>query len=206
MLENYIAFIGSSFIITLAPGPDVIFSITQGITHGKRAGLKTALGLACGNIVHTLLAVFGIAIIFKTNPYAFNILKYFGIGYLVFLAVMSYKHRDDPFNLKKENLKEKKFFIRGFIMNVLNPKVAIFFIAFFPQFVDPKFGNVNIQMLTLGIIFIILVILIFGTLSYYAGLVGAVLTQRPKVAKYINICSSIIFIALAIKLLLVQRL
>ena len=206
MLENYIAFIGSSIIITLAPGPDIIFSITQGITYGKKAGVTTALGLAAGNIVHTLLAIFGVAVIFKTNAYAFNILKYFGMAYLVYLSVKSFVHRNEPLNVKAGGKKEKNMFLRGFIMNVVNPKVALFFIAFFPQFVDPKFGSVTMQMLILGAFFILQVIFVFGTLSYYAGIVGAVLNQRPRVAKYINISASVIFIALAIKLLLLQRL
>lgn len=206
MLENIIAFIGSSFIITLAPGPDIIFSLTQGMTNGKKAGLTTALGLACGNIVHTSLAALGVALIFKTNVLAFNLLKYFGVFYLLYLAFMSFKHRGDPLHLEKGKRKEQNLFLRGFIMNVVNPKVALFFIAFFPQFVSPKYGSVPMQMFILGFIFILLVILIFGTLSYYAGIVGGLLRQRPKVAVYINTSAGIIFIALAIKLLLLQRL
>ena len=206
MLENYIAFIGSSFIITLAPGPDIIFSITQGVTHGKKAGVTTALGLAAGNIIHTILAIFGVALIFKTNEVAFNTLKYFGVAYLVYLGIQSFIHRKDPLKLNKENKKEKNLFWTGFIMNVVNPKVAIFFIAFFPQFVDPNLGNIQWQMAVLGGIFIILVILIFGALSYYAGMVGAIIKHKPRVAKYINICATIIFFSLALKLILMQRL
>lgn len=206
MLENYIAFIGSSFIITLAPGPDIIFSITQGLTHGKKAGFTTALGLASGNIVHTLLAILGIAVIFKTNSTAFNVLKYFGVFYLTFLGVQSFRHRKDPLHLQKGNNKDKNLFLRGFVMNVLNPKVAIFFIAFFPQFIIPNAGSITQQMLILGGIFILLVILIFGTLSYYAGIVGAVLRHKPVFAKYINNSATIIFFALALKLFLLQRL
>ena len=205
MLENYIAFIGSSFIITLAPGPDIIFSITQGLTHGKKAGFTTALGLASGNIIHTLLAIFGIAVLFKTNETAFNILKYFGVIYLTFLGIQSFRHRKDPLSLKKGSNKDKNLFLRGFVMNVLNPKVAIFFIAFFPQFIIPNGGSITHQMLILGGIFILLVIFIFGTLSYYAGVVGAVLRHKPIFAKYINISATIIFFALALKLALLQR-
>lgn len=205
MIENYIAFIGSSFIITLAPGPDIIFSITQGLTHGKKAGFTTALGLASGNIIHTLLALFGIALLFKTNSTAFNILKYFGVFYLTFLGIQSFRHRKSPLKLQKGSNKDKNLFLRGFVMNVLNPKVAIFFIAYFPQFIIPSGGSVAQQMLILGGIFILLVILIFGTLSYYAGIVGAVLRHKPVFAKYINISATVIFFALALKLSLLQR-
>lgn len=206
MLENYIAFIGSSFIITLAPGPDIIFAITQGVTHGKKAGVTTALGLAAGNIIHTLLAIFGVALIFKTNALAFSLLKYSGVAYLVYLGIQSFIHRRDPLKLNKESKKEKNLFWTGFIMNVVNPKVAIFFIAFFPQFVDPNLGNIQGQMAILGGVFIILVILIFGTLSYYAGMVGVIIKHKPRVAKYINICATVIFFSLALKLILMQRL
>lgn len=206
MLENYIAFLGSSIIITLAPGPDIIFSITQGLSHGKKAGLTTALGLASGNIVHTTLAIFGIALIFKTNTLAFNTFKFIGVAYLVYLAIQAYMNRNNKLNFAQDQNREKNLFVRGFIMNVVNPKVALFFIAFFPQFIDPKFGNVTTQMIILGVIFILQVILIFGTLSYYAGMVGAILVQRPKVSKYINLSTSIILLALAFKLFLLQSL
>lgn len=206
MLDNYIVFIGSTFIITLAPGPDIIFSMTQGLTHGIKAGFTTALGLAAGNIVHTLLAVFGVAVIFKTNPIAFNILKYFGVTYLVYLGIQTIRHREDPFKLVKIDNGKKNLFVRGFIMNVLNPKVTIFFVAFFPQFVDEKYGNVSTQMFYLGIIFMVLVVLIFGSVSISAAMAGEVLKRKPNVAKYINISSTIIFFALAFKLILLQRL
>lgn len=206
MLENYIAFIGSSLIIILAPGPDIIFSITQGMTHGKKAGLATSLGLACGNIIHTSLAVLGIAVIFKTNELAFNILKYFGVSYLLFLGIQTFRHREDPLKFKIDGKKHKNFFWRGFIMNIINPKVAVFFIAFFPQFINLKYGNITIQMFILGMIFVLLVVFVFGTLSYYAAVVGAVLKHRPILAKYVNISAMIIFFALALKLIFIQRL
>lgn len=206
MLENYIAFIGSSFIIILTPGPDIIFSVTQGLAYGKKAGLTTALGLACGNIVHTFLAILGIAVILKTNAMAFNLLKYLGIIYLVFLGIQSNRHKGDTLKLKSSENKSKNLFLRGFIMNIINPKVAIFFIAFFPQFVVPKLGNITQQMFILGGIFILLVILIFGTLSYYASLVGTTLKHKPALAKYVNMSATIIFFALAFKLFFTQRL
>jgi threonine/homoserine/homoserine lactone efflux protein len=207
MLENYIAFIGSSFIITLAPGPDIIFSITQGMRYGKSAGLTTALGLACGNIVHTLLAIFGVALLIKTNPIAFKILKYFGVSYLAYLGVLSIKYRNELLTFSGNREKNNQnLFWRGFVMNVINPKVALFFVAFFPQFVNPKWGSIAFQMGILGFIFILLVILIFGTLSYYAGVVGEVLKRKPILSTYINVSAGIIFFALALKLLLLKSL
>jgi threonine/homoserine/homoserine lactone efflux protein len=205
MFANIIAFIGSVIVITLTPGPDIIFSITQGLVHGKRAGVTTALGLACGNIVHLMLALIGVAVIFKTNILAFTILKYFGVLYLLYLAIQSYRHRHSNFHFGNRPKLEKNLFWRGFIMNVINPKVAIFFIAFFPQFVDPAFGDVHLQMLLLGAIFIILVIMIFGSLSYYAGIIGFLLQQKPKIAKFINLGAALIFVALALRLILVQK-
>lgn len=204
MLENLIAFLGSSFIITLAPGPDIIFSITQGITHGKKAGLITAFGLALGNVIHTIFAILGIALVFKTNEYAFIGLKIVGVLYLVFLGYQSYINRDKSIELKNSEVSSKNLFVKGFIMNVINPKVAIFFIAFFPQFIDPKLGDIKYQMLALGICFILIVILVFGSLSYYAGFIGELLKHNTKITKYINVSASIIFFALSIKLLLLK--
>ncbi len=167
-LASLLVFITSSIMLILAPGPDIVFTITQGVTNGRKAGFFTAMGLCLGNSVHTMAAAFGLSIIFKTSEVAFVLFKTLGALYLFYLAFQAVKHRNDPLvvNQDKSNVKHSSLLMRGFFMNILNPKVALFFLAFLPQFVNAQYGNIPLQMITLGLIFMVLVALIFGTLGY----------------------------------------
>jgi len=197
-------FIGASTLLILAPGPDVIFTITQGLSNGKRAGLLTAIGLALGNGVHTLLAAFGISVIFKTSATAYLVFKILGALYLFYLAYMAFIHRNDSLLKGDENQSNEssvKLISKGFIMNVFNPKVAIFFLAFLPQFVIKSGMDMTIQILILGTIFIILVIIIFGLFGFFAGTLGNWVLERPHFSRNMNVISTLIFIAIGITIL-----
>ena len=206
-LSALLLFITSSILLILAPGPDIIFVVTQGITNGKKAGFFTAIGLCLGNSVHTLAAAFGLSIIFKTSEVAFVIFKTLGAFYLFYLAFKAIKHRNDTLtvNTDSKSVKHSGLLLRGFYMNVLNPKVALFFLAFLPQFVNAKHGSVPVQMILLGLIFMILVALIFGTLGYFAGSFGDWILKKPKFTKAMNIVSASIFCGLGLKLLTSRR-
>lgn len=210
MLENYIAFIGSSLVIILAPGVDILFSISQGLNYGKKAGVLTALGLSLGNIVHTLFVAFGISLIILKFPSLFLSLKIIGCVYLLYIALMMYKSRNMGVVIpgkKEEDYRSNSFgyVLKGFAMNVLNPKVIIFFIAFLSQFVLKSHPlSYHNQVFVLGSIFVFLVFLVFGSLSYFAGAFSEMLRFRPKVTKYLNVSSCIIILAMAIKLLTVS--
>jgi threonine/homoserine/homoserine lactone efflux protein len=192
-------FLSTSILLILAPGPDVLFAIAQGINNGKKAGLLTALGLAFGNIIHITAATLGVAVILQTSPIAFNTIKLLGVIYLFYLAYKAIKHRNDRLSFQEtKKISNLKMFTRGFIMNVLNPKVAIFFLAYFPQFITKGEYSETLQMLILGTIFITLVILIFGAMGYFAGHIGNWLQKSPNLSKYMNIITAIIFIGLGI--------
>ena len=135
-LSTFLIFLTSSLLLIIAPGPDNIFALTQGLSNGKKAGILTALGLSLGNIFHISLAALGISVIFQTSLVAFNVVKIVGGLYLFYLAYRAIKHRNDKVSLQTQAKESKaKMFRRGFVMNILNPKVAVFFLAYFPQFV-----------------------------------------------------------------------
>ena len=151
-LTNLYMFIAASFLLCLAPGPDNIYVLTQGMTKSKKAAIVTTLGLTSGLIIHTSAAAFGISVIFQTSEIAFNIVKYVGAAYLLYIAYQAFKYRNEKLDLSVQNSSSelKKLYFKGFIMNILNPKVSIFFLAFLPQFVNTASGNVPMQMITLG--------------------------------------------------------
>ncbi|MFK2822328.1 LysE family translocator [Arcobacter sp. YIC-80] len=200
-------FIVASFLLCLAPGPDNIYVLTQGMTRSKKAAIVTTLGLATGLIIHTSAAALGISVIFQTSELAFNIVKFVGAAYLLYIAYQAFKYRNEKLDLSIQNsTKElKKLYFKGFIMNILNPKVSIFFLAFLPQFVNTQAGNIPMQMLLLGAIFMALTIIVFSSIGIAGNLLSKRLMENPSIVKYMNILTSIVLVSLGIKLALSQR-
>jgi len=200
-------FIVANIFLALAPGPDNIFVLTQGITKGFKAAFITTLGFTSGVVIHTSAAAFGITVIFQTSELAFNIVKYVGAIYLIYLAYQAYKYRNEPLDLNEKNGTStlKKLYIKAFFMNVLNPKVSIFFLAFLPQFVNPVNGSVTMQMITLGIIFMIVTIVVFGAIGYAGNILSIKLRQNPKVVTYMNTLTSFVLLGLGLKLALTTQ-
>jgi threonine/homoserine/homoserine lactone efflux protein len=198
-------FIPASLLLIVAPGPDILFVVAQGVSSGKRAGFLTALGLAFGNSVHTLAAALGVSLIFRTSVIAFTVFKIAGALYLFYLAYKAIKHRKDLMKMTEEDRKPAHHLIaRGFLMNVLNPKVALFFLAFLPQFVAKDAGNPFSQIIILGIIFMILVVIVFGAIGLTAGTFGQFLTRSQKANEALNWLCAAVFIGLGIKLVLTK--
>jgi len=206
-LTNLYMFIAASFLLCLAPGPDNIYVLTQGMTKSKTAAIITTLGLCSGIIIHTTAAAFGISVIFKTSEIAFNIVKFAGAAYLIYIAYQAFKHRNAPLDLSVQNSSGelKKLYLKGFFMNVLNPKVSIFFLAFLPQFVTPANGSVPMQMITLGIVFMALTIIVFSSIGIAGNMLSSKLIEKPSIVKNMNILTSFVLGGLAIKLALSSR-
>lgn len=206
-LSNLYMFIITSFLLCIAPGPDNIYVLTQGMTKSKKAAIITTLGLCTGLIIHTSAAAFGISMIFKTSQIAFDIVKYLGVIYLLYIAYQVYKHRNEPLNLDTKASKKdlKALYFKGFLMNILNPKVSIFFLAFLPQFVSVQNGNVPLQMIVLGLIFMALTIILFSLIGIAGNLLSEKLLNNPKIVKYMNILTSFVLVSLGLKLALSQR-
>jgi threonine/homoserine/homoserine lactone efflux protein len=208
--STLLLFLTASVLLTLAPGPDVLYLLSQGVTRGSRAGLATAMGLAAGNLVHTLGAVLGISVVFQTSAFAFQGLKLVGVIYLLLLAYRAIRSSDKGDTDKRHDDRPqagRSLFWRGFLMNMLNPKVALFFLAFLPQFVSPDLGAVWLQMLTYGVLFTFQVVIVFGTLGLFSGQVNRWLNrgQANHLSRYMRWVTATIFIALALRLLLVKQ-
>jgi threonine/homoserine/homoserine lactone efflux protein len=204
-ISTLLTFLGASAVLTIAPGPDNIFVVTQGITRGRRQAIVTALSMCSGISVHTTLAAFGISAVFTASVIAFTAAKYAGAAYLLYLAYGALKERSTPALPPGDDRPALALFKRGFIMNVLNPKVAMFFLAFLPQFVTPDAAYFPLQMLLLGFIFMAQAVIIFCLIGYFSGSIGGFLLARPKVAKYFGWLTAGVFASLGARLALAQR-
>jgi threonine/homoserine/homoserine lactone efflux protein len=205
-IDSLITFFIAALLLSLAPGPDNVFVLTQSALYGRVSGLLVTLGLCTGLLVHTAAVALGIAVIFQTSPIAFTALKIVGAGYLLYLAWLAW--RAAPASLSEVSSTTRSFgalYRRGIYMNISNPKVSIFFLAFLPQFASPERGSVAVQMMILGAVFICATLLIFGAIALLAGSLGAWLTRSGAAQRYLNRIAGMVFAALAIKLLTTQQ-
>ncbi|MFA8434956.1 MAG: LysE family translocator [Marinifilaceae bacterium] len=172
-LNQILTFLSASVILSLMPGPDNIFVLTESVTKGQRNGIAISFGLSTGVLLHTLAAATGLSIIIQQSDFVFSLLKYLGAAYLFFLAFTTIKEGrpDVEFGPIGSSGKFKLFSMvkKGFFMNVLNPKVSLFFIAFLPQFVVTNDFQVTLQMIVLGVIFMIQSLVVFCGIACLSG-------------------------------------
>ncbi|MCG1037612.1 LysE family translocator [Polaribacter sargassicola] len=204
MAETLLSFIAATFVLALAPGPDNIFVLTQSIVNGKKYGLATVFGLISGCLIHTTLLAFGVSVIIKESENLFFLIKLFGALYLLYLAYKVYK--SDPNIILSEDKVTKKstkqLFKQGFIMNVLNPKVSIFFLAFFPSFLFSNTINPIIQFYTLGFIFMLISLVVFSLIAVLAGSISEKIKKNNKIGFYLKWMQVVVFILIAIFILI----
>jgi threonine/homoserine/homoserine lactone efflux protein len=193
----------ATFALAISPGPDNIFVLIQSMTNGKKYGLATVAGLMTGCLVHTTLLAFGVSAIIKGNPDIFNAIKIFGALYLLFLAVSVY--RGSATISIKTNQKQTKslsaLFRKGFIMNVLNPKVTIFFLAFFPGFLFSDSMSTILQFYVLGGLFIAVSTVVFGGIAILSGGISDYLNENKQTGILFNWLQIIVFVGIALYLL-----
>ena len=205
-LDLLTAFFITSLLLGITPGPDNIFVLTQSAVSGRRAGVAVTFGLLTGIFCHTVAVAFGIAVIFQTSPLAFTALKIFGVGYLIYLAWGAFQAGDAKIKGKDlSNLSSFKLYRRGIIMNISNPKIAVFFLAFLPQFADPTLGSVPLQILVLGTIFNFATLLVFIGICFLAGSIGDFLKSSDKAQSVLNKIAGTVFIGLALKLAVTEN-
>lgn len=204
--ETSATFFLASLLLALAPGPDNIFVLTQAALRGRGAGFAVMFGLCTGLIVHTSAVALGIAVIFKTSAIAFTALKSLGACYLLYLAWHAFRTSGGALTMgKKSELSIARLYRRGIIMNITNPKVSVFFLAFLPQFADPGRGSLTLQIISLGLLFIGATILVFGTIALLAGTLGERLSRSTKTRIITNRIAGAIFVGLALKLLTLRQ-
>ena len=204
--ETAAVFFAATIALALTPGPDNIFVLTQSALHGRSAGLLVTIGLCTGLIAHTAAVALGVAAVFATSAVAFTALKLLGAGYLLYLAWGAF--RAPVTNLEagaQSSLQGKKLYFRGVIMNVTNPKVAIFFLAFLPQFADPERGSLTLQILLLGALFMVATLLVFGGVAMSAGYLGEWLRRSERAQLILNRVAGVVFVALALRLVTAER-
>lgn len=204
-IYSLLGYLCACMALTVSPGPDNIFVVTQGITRGRKAAIVTALGMCSGISIHTTAAALGISVIFYSSAVAFTMVKYAGALYLLYLAWKTLRNRSSRGLTSELNLPAKALFWRGFIMNVLNPKVALFFLAFLPQFVTPAAGHLPLQMLLLGSIFMVQAVGIFSLIGWFSGTIGRLLQSRPHLEKHFDWLTAGVFASLGVKLALTER-
>lgn len=204
MLEHLLPFLVASVVLTVSPGPDIIYVLMQSILNGKKAGLVTALGLVTGILIHTSLVAFGVSAIIMESGKLYLFIKLVGALYLFYLAAKTWRSNPevslDPQVIPKTYI--FPLFRQGFIMNVLNPKVTLFFLAFFPGFIWDPSANTVLQLYILGFLFMLQALIIFSAVAMLSGKISDHLKKHPSsgvALKWVQIC---VFIAIGILILL----
>jgi threonine/homoserine/homoserine lactone efflux protein len=201
--EQLLSFLGAAVLVTAAPGPDNLMVLSVGISRGRRHGMAFGLGCAAGCLSHTLLAALGVSALVAASRTAFTALRLCGGLYLLWLGVKALRSRGAAFRpgagLRPDSV--SRLFARGLLANAMNPKVILFFLAFLPQFVSAGRGGAGWQTLELGGLFAFVAAVLFGTLGWFAGQVGAWLARRPGAAAWLDRLAGGVFTLLGLRLL-----
>jgi threonine/homoserine/homoserine lactone efflux protein len=203
---NLLLFLPAAIALIIAPGPDSLYVLARGIGQGRRAGIISAFGTCTGLLVHTTAAALGLAVLLQTSAVAYLVVKFAGAAYLLYLGVRTLLTKQS-FSVTAATTRPSgaRMYLQGMLTNVLNPKVALFFVAFLPQFVDQRGGAVALQMLTLGLLFAglgLLYLLLVATLS---GSLGQFLQRRPAWANRLRWVTGSVMIGLGLRLAIPDR-
>lgn len=202
-MPNFALFLATSLAITFAPGPDNLQVLARGISQGRAAGLVSALGFAAGVTFHTTLAALGIAAVLRSSPLAFQILKLAGAAYLVWIGIKALRSQGLAAAGERERQPLATIFRQSVLGNMMNPKVTLFFVVFLPQFVDPRGAQgVTLQMLELGLIFMLQTVVVFSIFGLCAGTIGGWLKRRPRAGLWLDRLAGVTFIAIGIRVAL----
>jgi threonine/homoserine/homoserine lactone efflux protein len=188
----------ASVALVVIPGPAVIYILTRSVSQGKEAGLVSAIGVNLGSSVHVLAAVAGLTVLLASSAAAYSAVKWAGVAYLAWIGIRTLMKNDEDFTQPQlQPTALRKIFIQGVLVNMLNPKVAIFFLAFLPQFVDPNSPNATAQTLVLGLTLVTIGLISDSVYALVGGSVGDVLRRRPTFARATRLISGSIYLALA---------
>lgn len=207
MLEPSVvlAFIPVAIALIVSPGPDSIYTLTRSISDGRTAGVTAALGSSTGSIVHTTAAVLGLSAILQTSAFAFTVVKFVGAAYLVYLGVQTLRNSEE-FEISPDSTSytPRESFRSALLINVLNPKVAVFFLAFLPQFVRPE-SSFALQIFTLGVLFASLGFIYQAMLAVFSARARRVITERELVRDALRVASGSILIGFGVKLAIERK-
>ena len=203
---NLVLFLTASLVVIVAPGPDNILVLTRGISQGRKAAMASAAGASLGLVCHSLFAAAGLSALLAQSAFAFAVVKYAGAAYLIYLGAKTLLS-GEGFAVSGEDraIRLRSVFAQGVASNVMNPKIAVFFLAYLPQFADPATGSMAPQLLLLGLAFALITWLIFSVLGYFSGSLGDLLGRRPRLSNVLRWFTGGVFIALGLRLALPER-
>lgn len=209
-LSTLTLFIGAVLALTFTPGPDMLMCITAGTRAGPRGAMAAGLGLWVGLFAHSCAAAFGLAALLSASPYAFDVIRWTGAAYLVWIAIQALRAPAPPASAPSATPANKRaplypFFRQALITNLLNPKIILFFLAFLPQFADPAQGAVWAQILILGLLFAFIGISINVAIGSASGMISAKLSANQGAARWLNRLAAAVFLGLAARLALAER-
>ncbi|MEV0307645.1 LysE family translocator [Nonomuraea fuscirosea] len=184
--------------LLIVPGPAVLYIVTRSVAQGRSAGLISVLGVHTGSLVHVAAAALGISALISASATAFTVVKYAGVAYLLWLGVRKLMRRGDGGEVIELKVQSKRrLFWEGFVVNVLNPKTAIFFLAFLPQFVHPAAGPIAAQILLLGAVWILLGMASDGTYAMLASALAGRVRQSVRARRRLDVGSGLVYLGLA---------
>ncbi len=192
-IETLLSFTIASLTLTLSPGPDILYVISKSIVQGKKAAILTSLGLTSGLVIHTFMIAFGLSIIISESEYILNSIKIIGVFYFIYLIIKVIQNRKTDDETKKD-LHNINYFKRGLIMNLLNPKVGLFFIAFFPGFLFHNELSNQVQFLILGLIFWLQASIVFLLVSIFASKLNSFTKSNSYYNKYLFIIELLVYV------------
>lgn len=206
-INDFLIFALASLVLNITPGNDMLYVATRSTTQGIKAGIVSALGITAGCLVHLTAAVIGLSAIIANSAIAFGVIKYLGAAYLFYLGIKALLNKQNIFSINEKTEKKSlsKLFWQGAFTNVLNPKVALFFLAFLPQFIHPENGSPALQILLLGLWFNFSGSLVNIAVAILFGKLGNWLAGKQGIIKWQNKITGLLLIALGIKVALSSR-
>jgi threonine/homoserine/homoserine lactone efflux protein len=203
--RTYALFVVGALVVVVAPGPDILYVLSRAVTGGRRMGSISALGIVCGEVLHTLLAVFGLAALLQASTLAFLIVRFLGGGYLIYLGIRAIRERN---NMVLEGVvlgNDWEAFRQGVLTNLFNPKAILFYVTFLPQFVSPVRGHAQMQLVVLGLTFAALDVICLQALAYSAGRVRTWLINKPRNARRVKFAMGTLLVGVGFRLAFAER-
>jgi threonine/homoserine/homoserine lactone efflux protein len=207
MIEaQWLLFLAASVAVIVTPGQDMLLVMSRSITHGTRAGVATAAGVSVGLVGHTVLATLGLGALLRTSEWLFTAIKFVGAAYLLYLGVQLLLIRSAHIAAAASSSQSQlRLFLNGAASNISNPKIAVFYFAFLPQFVSPAATHPTLAIFTLGLVFAALTFVIKGPVAIFAGRLSMWFQSRPRALPWLYRCSGLVMVGLAFRLAFARR-
>jgi len=207
-IDNYVVFVLSGILLNLTPGNDTIYILTRSISQGRKAGVFSVLGISTGGLTHTILASLGLSVVLSRSIVLFNIIRFAGAGYLIYMGMKTFLSKtrsfEGPVYIEK-GVDCRKIYTQGYLTNLFNPKVALFFLSFLPQFISPNSGHSPVPFLILGCTFLTTGTIWCMVLAFAASALSNALRKNPKIGSIMQRLCGVVFVGLGLKIALERR-